>query len=236
MLASAFPYLAIHSSRLQLDPPLAPLPRTNNLELFVGEESALPTPPAGARNPTASPFADFGIPASSYPDPSIWSEEQQTRLLNALMAGAQSRSGTQTPQPPSAIESSADSNATNGTMPEGDPFAALMAMMGQQGPPGEKDGGGGGPGPIDLGMLQQNLFNPPTPPVPVRRSLLQKIMPVVHLLAGWLLLAYFVIWKEPVAYDAKQRAADVVESRWKRWAELGWQSPQDGWGVQFVVS
>lgn len=122
-------------------------------------------------------------------------------------------------------------------MPEGDPFAALMAMMGQQGPPGEKDGGGGGgPGPIDLGMLQQNLFNPPAPPVPARRSLLQKIMPVVHLLAGWLLLAYFVIWKEPVAYDAKQRAADVVESRWKRWAELGWQSPQDGWGVQFVVS
>ncbi|KAI0089902.1 hypothetical protein BDY19DRAFT_91760 [Irpex rosettiformis] len=217
------------------DPPLAPLPKAGNLERFVGEETVLPTPPTAsrpvARNSSASPFADFGIPTESTPDPSIWSEEQQARLLNALMAGAQSRSGTQTPQPPSAIEGPNDSNANpNGNFPEGDPFAALMAMMGQQGA-GEKDGG---PGPLNLGMLQQNMFSPPAPPVSAQRTLLQKVMPVVHLLAGWLLLAYFVIWREPQAYGVKQRAADVSESGWRRWAELGSRSPEDGWGVQFV--
>ena len=149
------------------------------------------------------------------------------------MAGAQSRSGTQTPQPPSAIEGPAGSDPrTNGPLPEGDPFAALMAMMGQQGP-GDNDSTAG---PLDMSMLQQNLFNPTAPPAPTQRTLLQKIMPIVHLIAGWLLLAYFVIWREPQAYEIKQRAADVSESGWKRWAELGSSSPDSGWGVQFVVS
>jgi GET complex subunit GET2 len=234
---------AIDGSRCYTDPPLAALPKTTNLEQFVGEETLLPTPPVrssnnSTRRASPSPFADFGIPSAGAggPDPSIWSEEQQTRLLNALMAGAQNRSATQTPQPASAIEGSNDlpgmGGGANGALPEGDPFAALMAMMGPQG----EQSGAAGP----MGMMPQNLFAPPPSSVssaPAQRTLLEKLMPVVHLVAGWVLLAVFVIWKEPQAYETKSRLADanVAQERWKRWAELGHSSPSDGWGVQFVV-
>ncbi|KAI0683330.1 hypothetical protein BC835DRAFT_1296299 [Cytidiella melzeri] len=211
------------------DPPLAPLPRANKFAQFVGEEPVLPThPPIGsrsARNASPLPFADFGLPASSAPDPSVWSEEQQARLLNALMAGAQSRSANQPPQPTAAIEDNPHSSS-NGAPPEGDPLAALMAMMGQS---GDKEGAAG-----PMGMMSQNMFAPPAPPAPAQRTLSQKLMPVVHLVAGWALLIYFVIWKEPQAYEAQPRAADATERRWRRWAELGWQSASDNWGVQFV--
>lgn len=102
-----------------------------------------------------------------------------------------------------------------------------MAMMGQ---PGDNSGAAG-----PMGMSPQDLLASLVPPAPTKRTLLQKILPIVHLVAGWLLLAYFVIWKEPQAYDAKPGAADATEGRWRRWAELSWKSPNDGWGVQFVV-
>lgn len=166
------------------------------------------------------------MPAAST-DPSMFSEEQQSRLLNALMAGAATRSSGQAAQPP-AVEGSAPA-------PDGDPLAALMAMMG---PEGMKDGMGGMGGPP--GMVPPNLSNlfaqPPVSPVPARRTFLQKILPLIHLLAGWMLLAFFVFWKEPQAYEAKPHAPNSLDSSWRRWAELGWQSPNDAWGVQFVVS
>ncbi|KAI0344198.1 hypothetical protein BDW22DRAFT_1406601 [Trametopsis cervina] len=202
------------------DPPLAPLPRTNNLERFVGEESSLPTP-HGARTASPSPFANFGMPATGA-DPSIWSEEQQSRLLNALMAGAaqsQTRSAAQTPLPPAL-------DGGGAPLPEGDPLAALMAMMGPQGENGDV------PNPFGQGMMPQNLFGPPPPAAPAERTLLQKLMPIVHLIAGWTLLAYFVIWKEPAAYNSKPHLTN--DGGWRRWAELGWERPKDGWGVQFV--
>ena len=96
-------------------------------------------------------------------------------------------------------------------------------------PPGS-DGGAGGP----PGMMPQNLFAQAPLATPKSRTLLEKLLPLVHLIAGWALLAYFVIWKEPQAYD-DQPHTDATDSRWRRWAELGWKSPTDSWGVQFVV-
>lgn len=75
---------------------------------------------------------------------------------------------------------------------------------------------------------------PPAPPAPKTR--LQKLMPLVHLVAAWLLFAYFVLWKEPEVYDARTHGSSSVEGRWRRWAELGWKAPVDGWSVQAVVS
>ena len=67
-------------------------------------------------------------------------------------------------------------------------------------------------------------------------KLLQKLLPVVHLIAGWALLAYFVMWKEPQAFEAQPHTSAAEGSAWRRWAELGWRRPEDVWGVQFVVS
>lgn len=154
----------------------------------------------------------------------MFSEEQQARLLNALLAGAAAnppRSSSNPPQP-ALLEG-------NGSLPppDGDPLAALMSMMGPQG----DMGGFGGP----PGMMPPNMFMQP-PSMPAKRTLVQKLMPLVHLFAGWLLLGYFVLWKEPQAYNAKPHTSGSLNSRWTRWAELGWQSPKEGWGVQFVVS
>lgn len=213
------PLCIVRSTHLFVDPPLATLPRegSTTLEQFVGEESMLPTPPTTSTPPrtqsSASPFAGFGMPTSAAADPSIWTEEQQARLLNALMAGAAAHARDSNSSP--ALEDN------QGPLPEGDPLAAFMSMMGQ---PGEKGG------------LPPNMFAPPPPlSVPARRTTLQKVMPIVHILAGWLLLAYFVLWKEPQAYEARPHAFDTLDGRWRRWAELGWQGPNENSGVQLVV-
>ena len=55
---------------------------------------------------------------------------------------------------------------------------------------------------------------------------LQKAMPLLHMLAMWCLLVYFVLWMEPKAYE--QVGAGVggeVVGVWRRWAELGRSSP-----------
>ncbi|KAI0935601.1 hypothetical protein AcV5_003983 [Taiwanofungus camphoratus] len=66
------------------------------------------------------------------------------------------------------------------------------------------------------------------------KSRLQKLMPFMHLLAAWALLAYFVTWREPEAYESRTHGSHVSEGSWKRWAELGWKSAEEGWGVQPV--
>jgi hypothetical protein len=207
------------------DPPLASLPPySSNVRQFLGEDTPIGTPAASSRSRTASgalhtpPSAPSGFGAG-VPDPSIWSEEQQRQLMNALMGAA----GTAPPrfgQPP-------QSQATDETaLPEDNPLAALMAMMPQQG----EQGGAGMP----PGAMPPNLFGQP-PAQPMKRTLLQKVMPIIHLIAGWMLLAFFVLWREPQAFEARPHASSQSGSAWRRWAELGWRRPENSWGVQFVV-
>ena len=196
------------------------MPNPTNVRDFLGEDTpSMGTPPAMSRKPSGSrPQSTFG----SAPDPSIWSEEQQQQLMNALM-------GNFSPPPsmpglPPAQASAHD----NPAMPDDNPLAALMAMLPQQG----GQGGAGAP----PGMVPPNLFGqPPAPAQPTKKTFLQKIMPLVHLLAGWILLSYFILWKEPQAYEMQPHAASTSSSIWSRWAELGWKKPEDNWGVQFVV-
>lgn len=182
----------------------------------------LPTPPEMSRraSDSQSPFSATGLGAGR-PDPSIWSEEQQQQLLSALMGGANGPRSFPGQQPIASSEDTA--------LPEDNPLAALMSMMGPL--PGGKDGAGMPPG-----MIPPNLFGPPQPPAgPAQKTLLQRIMPIIHFAAGWLLLAYFVLWKEPAAYVAQPHTSGTLDSGWRRWAELGWQRPEGSWGVQSVV-
>ena len=184
----------------------------------------LPTPPVRSRtaSDSHSPFQSAGL-GNSQPDPSVWSEEQQQQLLDALRGGP-----GRPPQLPGQQRLPSSSSSVNDqpqdTPAQEDPLAALLTAMTQQ----QKEGGQ-----EMFGNIPGMTMQPPTPPAP--KTLLQKVMPLVHLVAAWLLFAYFVIWKEPEAYDVRSHGSVLAQSRWKRWAEMGWKNPVDGWGVQAVV-
>lgn len=71
---------------------------------------------------------------------------------------------------------------------------------------------------------------PPQPP-----SFLQNLLPLVHMLCMWTLLAFFVFWKEPQVFAEKTGSAE--NSLWERWQTLAQRRPDAGWwGVQLAVS
>ncbi|OSX67952.1 hypothetical protein POSPLADRAFT_1043129 [Postia placenta MAD-698-R-SB12] len=99
-----------------------------------------------------------------------------------------------------------------GASSEGDPLAAMMANFAQAG--------------NMPGMTSEKAVM--TKP----KTRLQKLLPFLHLIAGWALLAYFILWQEPQAYEAQTHGSGS-DRFWRRWAELGWRGPED-WGVQPV--
>lgn len=139
--------------------------------------------------------------------------------------GAPGRAGTQ-PTPAQeeqmrafreALAAAAGGSFPSSPQPEAgeDPLAALMASMAQP---------GGMPS-----MPQQKVA------VSKPKTRLQKLLPFVHLIAAWILLMYFVLRREPEAFESRTHHAPSG-NLWRRWAELAWESPGDGWGVQPVVS
>ncbi|KAI8983280.1 hypothetical protein BD414DRAFT_77199 [Trametes punicea] len=213
------------------DPPLAQLPNRPGLSEFVGETSDMPTPPAAStpasRNVSGSarsPFEAAGL-GSGVPDTSVWSEQQQAQFMNALLGAAAAGPAEQPRLPPSSSSAtpSAASEPAGVPPPAEDPMVALMSVLqgGAGAPPGFQFPGTG------MGTPSQSA-------TPKPKTFLQKILPLVHVLAAWALLAYFVLWKEPEAYEAKTHGIEAGDSRWRRWAELSWKSPDDGWGVQAV--
>ncbi|KAG1829411.1 hypothetical protein EV424DRAFT_1526332 [Suillus variegatus] len=159
---------------------------------------------------TAASFVDAGVSGAG-PDPSVWSEEHQRQFLQALMSGA-----ANSPQFPQPQISAAASNGTT-TPPSGDPFVNIMNSLQQMDP-----SRGGATGKV------------PAPPAPAKPlSTVQKFTPLLHILCTWLILAFFVLVKEPQILV--ERSGGFSESVWKRWAELAWRSSSiEGWGVQFV--
>lgn len=219
------------------------MPSRTGLTNFVGETSDMPTPPAstpGSRNvsgapPThASPLEAAGL-AGSAPDPSVWSEEQQQQFMNAMLNAAASGRFPGVGPVPEQRRPRASSTASSVTAvaspiagssappPVEDPMAALMAAL--------QGGGAGAPPAFPFPGAGKA---PSEAALPKPKTLLQKLLPIIHIISAWALLAYFALWKEPEAYDAKTHGS--VESQWRRWAELSWKSPEDGWGVQTVVS
>lgn len=116
-----------------------------------------------------------------------------------------------------------DQSALPGSRPDfdsSDPLAALMAQFSQQGQLGTST----------TDPLGKNSAQPTKPP-----TLLQKLLPVLHLLCVWVLLAYFVIWREPEAFGARLAPFGGRSSLARRWGELGRRVGRDGWGVEAVV-
>ncbi|TFY70148.1 hypothetical protein EVG20_g2857 [Dentipellis fragilis] len=192
------------------DPPLPSLPPVSKrgLENFLGEDSPLSTPPIITSSSPASRssgFDAFGL-GGSPPDPSVWSQEQQQQLLNALLGGGP---GLGPPNTSGTLPATGDN-----TTPD-DPLMAIMSSMGQGG----------------FGGLPKGPANTATSEKP--KSRIQRLMPLVHVLAVWCLVTFFAVWKEPEAFVSNASAAVLPGGAWRRWAELGKQQVRDGgWSVQ----
>lgn len=103
--------------------------------------------------------------------------------------------------------------------PADDPLATAMAQLAQA---NQGQGPAAGKAPASVA--------PPQPP-----SLFQKLLPLLHMACMWMLLAFFVFWKEPQVF-AEKMGSEV--SLLERWRTLAQQQPEQGdwWGVQLAVS
>ncbi|KAJ6498175.1 hypothetical protein C8R47DRAFT_1010064 [Mycena vitilis] len=237
------------------DPPLPTFPSVapTNLGSFVGEETTLPRPRsrvpsrtnasvnANANGAAQDPTNPFGMP-----DPSAWSNEQQAQFLQALMGGG-----------PPPTQPTLTAGRGGSPLPEGNPFVGMpgmennpfAAMMAAAAGGAGAGGGGGGfpPGGADgglAGMMGMGGMGGmgKAPEVAPPKTLAQRLMPALHLIAVWMLLLYFVIMREPAAHEvASAGAAEPggIGFAW-RWRQLigggkGALGPlASAWGVQAV--
>ena len=207
------------------DPPLPNI--TTNAKSFLGEESIedMPTPDRTSLSPSPSPSSTrrgttpsrisdiFEGLSANPPDPSVWLPEQRQQFMQAFMNVPSS------PLPASSPIGEPSVPVDPSLPPIDNPFAALLAAQA-----GGGLGGGFSP-PFGPGMMGKapirfnNDIHEPTQ--------LQKAMPLLHIFAMWCLLAYFTLWAEPRMYSAVINGEDDggAIGLWRRWAELGRQSP-----------
>lgn len=234
----------IHSLPSQLDR----LPsRTASRNSFIGDESDAPPMPRVVSAQKSSSQTPSSLGGAATPDPSVWSQEQQEEFMRALMGAGVTAPGA-APQP-NIFKGAPGPNASQPADMQ-DPLMALMSSF------AAAQGGSNGPIPTTDANAPFNMppgmpafpgmnfpgagAEPAAPPKP--KSLVQKLLPLLHLLATFALLVYFVLWKEADAFSDRAGASVLTgadgkaESRWRRWAELGWRAPEDGgWGVQAIV-
>ncbi|KAF9261917.1 hypothetical protein L218DRAFT_960874 [Marasmius fiardii PR-910] len=202
---------------------------SSNVRNFLGEESIMPTPPAraspGPNNPPLSQGRTSSVPPE--PDPSVWSEEQQQQLLRALMGGG---FGGPNPGGQSAIGGAPGAPQLPPSLADNPLAAMLLGAVGAQ-------GGNGGMPPfpppgMNLGKAPAMNGGAGTEVKTKKQSKFQKLMPLVHLVAIWALLAYFVLVREPeTQMSLRGETASWSWSTtdwtgvWRRWAELAYRSP-----------
>jgi hypothetical protein len=215
------------------DPPLPTV--GTRLKNFVGEESTLPTPPANtSRSQATDPF-DTGA------NPQFTAQQQE--LLRALMGGAAiGQPGLQLPSGPANADANADPNAVPPASPE-DPLSTLLASLG-----GSAGGPFGATGPGSAFGAAGSLFGGSASPPPQTqrpRTLVQKLVPVLHVLSMLAMLVWFVGWKEPEEFAETWLSNSVKEDEsfgvggkefgWKRWARLARGPPVAGLVVSPIV-
>lgn len=106
-----------------------------------------------------------------------------------------------------------------------DPQQFLAALMGGTPPPGLA--AGNNPFAAMLGTQSIPTAAPGKGPEVVKKSLVQKLLPLLHLAAMWVLLAYFVIWVEPSTHS---EPLNVLE----RWGALLKGRPNELLGISIV--
>lgn len=188
-------------------------------DAFLGEESVMPSPAARA-TPSPAPIP----PTASNGGPSAWTTEQQQEFIRALMNAPEQAAQRSIASEPTASQAGAGLNADAGD----DPMAAMLNALTQMTGQGVPSGFGDIPG------------MPPMPgadiPVTPTRNLFVKLRPLLHLLASWILLAFFALKMEPEAYADQNHTTAIPPGMLERWARLAWRAPEDFFAVRAVVS
>ncbi|KAM6497810.1 hypothetical protein JOM56_005758 [Amanita muscaria] len=208
------------------------------LNEFVGESSGVNMPtPAGLRNSRGTSPAP-SLPTSTAPsskdayarvsegpglDQNVWTSELQGQFLQALMAGA--RQPTHFPDPIQQLRTVSQSSTSDrrsvsreSSLP---PFDAIMP-----------------PFPLDPQFESRQGMNVPATRVQKPKTLYQKLVPAIHLMAMGCLLLWFVLWRGG-EYSYLEHGGDAMSVNprfWERWTELARRPPQimqEPFGVNF---
>jgi len=108
---------------------------------------------------------------------------------------------------------------SNSDVPD-DPLIALMSSLGVD------PGIGRGAGAISLSKAGAKP-----------KTVIQKLLPVLHVIAVWALVAFFIFRREPEAFRARNSAVVSTGDIWNRWARLAsGPAEQSSWGIEIVVS
>ena len=168
--------------------------------------------------PRASPAPPPVPPTGSDGGPTAWTTEQQQEFIRALMSAP---SGPTAGGPAPSLQS-AGLNADTGDDPMAAMFSALTQMSGQGAP-----GMGSIPGMPPMAGAEVPVAQP--------RSLFVKLRPLLHLLASWILLAFFALKMEPQAYAEQTGVVPTASGTLERWAELARRAPKSSFAIQAVV-
>ena len=187
-----------------------------DLSNFIGDDP-LPPPPLASDQPSRHASgprisrSDTATRSGSSPlDPSAWSNEQQQQFLQTLLGG---------PPPSEPLPFNLNAPVSNSAVPD-DPLIALMTSLGV-----DPDIGQG------AGAASQS--KPEAKP----KSVIQKLLPILHVIAVWALIAFFIFWREPEAFRARNSAVVSTGNIWNRWARLtSGPAEQSSWGIEIVVS
>ena len=208
-----FYLLVIHDL---VDPPPPYSTPRGDLSNFIGEDP-LPPPPLTsdqssrhASGPRIFPSDTSARLGSSPPDPSAWSNEQQQQFLQTLLGG---------PPPSEPHPFNVNAPVTNSVVPD-DPLIALMSSLGVD------------PG---IGRGTGAASQPKAEAKP--KTVIQRLLPILHVITVWALVAFFIFWREPEAFRARNFAVVSTGDIWNRWARLAsTPAEQSSWGIEIVVS
>lgn len=198
-----------------IDPPPSYSTSQGDLSNFIGVDPLPPPPPASdpsrhASGPRISPSDTAALLGSSPPDPSVWSNEQQQQFLQTLLGG---------PQPSGPHPHNVNAPVTYSAVPD-DPLIALMSSLGVD--PGTGRGAGA--------VSQSKAEAKP-------KTVIQKLLPIFHVIVVWALVAFFMFWQEPEAFRVRNSMVVSTVDMWNRWAQLaGSPAEQSSWGIEMVVS
>jgi GET complex subunit GET2 len=68
------------------------------------------------------------------------------------------------------------------------------------------------------------------------KTFVHKILPLLHLIAMWALVAFFIFWREPESFRARHSAVVSSGGVWNRWAQLAGGPADLSWSVEPEVS
>ncbi|KIO31176.1 hypothetical protein M407DRAFT_241884 [Tulasnella calospora MUT 4182] len=210
---------------------------------LLGEEPTInmprPSPsPSPASRRTSRLYQSSPGPPEDFSGGIPPEQEAMMRALLASMGGAAAAPGLPS-LAPGMTPPGINVPAAGGPLPS-DPFSAMLAQLANQPqlPSSSSTDGAAAAAMMNplaafgssAGPTASVAVSPPKP-----KSLLQKLVPLLHAVSVLFLLAYFVFKWEPSAYEAGGGAADLPASMsgWSRWSSLA-NAKSDVGGIQAV--